>query len=188
MTRLGRFLHVVGREALPAVKGIRAVVLLFGGAATVAAAVLANVLLAIVVGLMIVLGLVLVGSYRAWSAADERARAYEGDAPLQRGIAVSLRDGREIRRRLATTTDDRVAHVEDDVFQWAGDVFQFLDGITAWELAEEWGSLEGIQASSSDEFAQALGGVSRELSRERLLDYMDRGVALLVTFQRRVQG
>jgi hypothetical protein len=150
-------------------------------------AVVSNVLVGLAVGLVLILVLVLVGSYRAWAAAEDRAQAYEADSELQRGIAVSLREGRELRRRLATTDAGRVQHVEDDVFQWAGDVFQFLDGVPAWELADEWGNLEGIRAGSSDEFAQALGGESRRLPREALLDYVDRGVAMLEDFQRRLR-
>lgn len=187
MKRVARFLRVVAREALPAARGIRAGAGAVGGAATLAAALVANVLIGLVVALVLILALVLVGSYRAWAAAEDRAQAYEGGSELQRGIAARLREGHELRRRLATADAGRVQHVEDDVFQWAGDVFQFLDGVPAWELADEWGSLEGIRAGSSDEFAQALGGESRRLPRESLLDYVDRGLALLEGFQRRLR-
>jgi hypothetical protein len=57
-------------------------------------------------GLAVVLGslLFIEGAYRVWHEADTFARAYQGDTPLQRGLAESLRDGRELRGRLEPAT------------------------------------------------------------------------------------
>jgi hypothetical protein len=65
-----------------------------------------------------VLAAVFVGAFRAWLAADTRAREYEADTELQHGLADALRAGREVRRRVAATPQPNLQHVEPHVWSW----------------------------------------------------------------------
>jgi hypothetical protein len=75
-----------------------------------------------------------------------------------------LRDGRELRRRLASA--EHVELLDDNVLRWVGEVHDTIDD-SAWDLAAEWSKLEGIRAETDD------GQVA--ITRDGLLDYVDRG-------------
>jgi hypothetical protein len=139
-------------------------------------------------GLFVVLGVVLFveGAYRIWQEADKFARAYQGDTPLQRGLAESLRDARQIRGRLRGASDSHVEDVAVELWSWSGlDIHQWLDSTMGVdELAKEWdAAMPGVHTSDMREFEAALGS----LSRERLLAYVDRGISLIVQWQRRLR-
>src|SRR5687768_17200434 len=67
----------------------------------------------IVGGLVAVLvGLTFIeGAYRVWQEAFTFAEAFQGDTPLQRGLAESLRDGRQLRGRLRGADESHVFDV-----------------------------------------------------------------------------
>jgi hypothetical protein len=185
MRRLGRFLKALATALEPALTWLRPVVAVLAALPTVVAALLGNLWLAVTVLLATLLVALLVGSFRAWSAADTRARRYDGDTELQRGLADLLREGREVRRRIATAGLPNL--VEGDLFSWAWNTQEFLRMVPAEEMLEEWGPLEGMDTGSGDQFALKLGATAGAIPREALLDYMDRGIRMLVGFQRRLQ-
>ena len=134
----------------------------------------------------LLIGLTLIGSFRAWAEADERARSYESDTELKRGIAESIRFGRELRGRLrGAVDDDSVFEVGTETWSWSGlDVHQWLDsGVIADDLAREWEALmPGVHASGMEEFEAALGS----LSRDRLMEYLNAGLSRLIAWQHRL--
>jgi hypothetical protein len=167
-----RYVVAVARHAVPWVtSGIRVATLVAGllGVSTGAGLLAQDVGIGLIVlGVLLIAGSML-GSYGAWKSADARARSYEGDTELQRGLAESLRDGRQVRGRLIGASEKGVRHVALEVWGWASDQHPWLDermGVD--ELAEEWlEAMAGANASGLDEFAGAWRPLAREPSRLR---------------------
>jgi hypothetical protein len=178
---------VVRRGASPALTAVGAVTLLVGGSLLAFADLGRDhpgPVSVVLIAALACLGTE--GAYRLWDDADIRARSYEGDTELQRGIGGYLRAGREIRGRLIGASELHVAEVAVELWSWVGlDVEQWLDMSGADELQQEWrDGVPGVDANDMDEFAQAVGG----LSRAALVAHADRALALLMSWQARLRG
>jgi hypothetical protein len=186
---LGRYLIQVARHTIPWASSLQAVIGTIGGLSLlplIAGVLRRSVLLGLLVAVGLTVVLLLLGSYGAWRDADARARAYESDTRLKRGLAASIRDARELRGRLRGVRNSSVQDVAVEIWSWSGlDVHQWLDDqMGADELADEWVAvMPGVSTSTMDEFEAALGS----LARERLSDYLDVGIDQLLSWQSRLR-